>query len=161
MPLRTLFILLLISSTADADDRIYRCESDNVIEFSDRPCSERASAFEAQPVSVVVPDEGLPALAEANRRFIEQRRRRLVESRRERRITPTPTSVEVRPAPRQTVFLPWVLPDHHRVEPIESAPPPERFQQRYSPLNGPILGTRRDRAGRDGTANPTSRDAKR
>lgn len=146
MSLRTLFILLLISPAAVADARIYRCESGGVTEFSDRPCSEGARAFEAEPVSVVVPDEGLPALAEANRRFIEERRRRLAEDRRARQRAPAPPTIEVHPASRQTVFVPWVLPDHRRVDRrVGPASPPAGFEQRYSPLNGPILGTRRDR----------------
>ncbi|NBB91561.1 MAG: DUF4124 domain-containing protein [Gammaproteobacteria bacterium] len=160
MSLRTIGILLLISTSAVADARIYRCESGGVIEFSDRPCSEGARAFEAEPVSVVVPDEGLPALAEANRRFIEERRRRLAEDRRRRPSAPSPTPIEIHPPPQQTVFIPWVLPDHERIHRVEPGTPPEGFEQRYSPLNGPILGTRRDRSARGAPTFRNLRDAR-
>jgi|GEM_PF-2554761 len=141
-PSALLVVALALPGLADAE--IYRCQHQGVVEFSDLPCDHRAVVHDLPPISVVVPDPGLPQLAASSRAFIDARRASLADRKR-RQPTPTPPAgvVEPRTEP-QTVFVPWpVLPPRRaddRSRGIEQTWP----TQRYSALHGPILGTRRN-----------------
>lgn len=137
-------VTLLVAIPASA--QIYRCQADGVVAFSDRPCGpDSARHRSGGGVSFITPDENLPALAAAAQAFIRERRERL--ARRERSQRPTRPPAPTAPADAQTVYIPWPVSRHSRHE--------RRFEQRngapdiagsdrYSPLSGPILGTRRD-----------------
>lgn len=167
---RCLITIVALLFALPVGAQIYRCEADGVIAFSDRPCGPDPSVYsQAAGISFVTPDENLPAIAEATQAFIRARREQLArENESERRSQPAPT-----PVPAQqtihTVFLPWLHPGlpqhrhrrgHDRLDDTE--PPVVADNDRYSPLNGPILGTRRDpmfpRRPRPGSTDPGSID---
>lgn len=141
-PSALLVLALALPSWADAE--VYRCEHQGVVEFSDRPCDDQAVIHELPSISVVVPDPDLPQLAASSRAFIDARRASLAE-RKPRQPTPMPPQAVVGPHNEpQTVFVPWPVLHRQRAgarpRGIERTWP----TQRYSPLHGPILGTRRD-----------------
>jgi hypothetical protein len=144
---RSLTALSILLLAFPAAAQVYRCDSDGVPTFSDRPC--HPDAVEYQPeggLSFIVPDAALPELAESAQAFIRQRREELAERRRP--PTPPPRAATQPPAPTSTVLVPWpVYPYHgHRPKPHGPPAPSPRppSDSRYSALNGPILGTRRD-----------------
>jgi len=145
---------LLLSMPVAA--QIYRCEIDGVVTFSDRPCGVDSSVYAgASGVSFVVPDENLPAMAEAARAFIDQRRTELARTRNPVRPSPEARAVE-RGQMGHKLFLLWPSPAHGYLYPSKRGrPEPSRAaplvadNDRYSPLNGPILGTRRGSAAFD------------
>jgi len=145
--------------------QIYRCEVDGTIEFSDRPCSPDAAAYtQARGVSFVTPDENLPAIRQAAQAFIRERRERMAQSRAARQ-PPAPRRAEAAGTRTETVFVPWpsVHSRHHRKPPHRArpdhgnAPPAIAGNDRYSPLNGPILGTRPESAVFDPRSRPKQR----
>lgn len=145
---------------------VYRCEVDGVASFSDRPCGPDSALYtDAGAVSYIAPDENLPALAEAAQAFIRKRRERIA-----RRNT-------VQPAPQaqpgaverqvETVLVPWMASSAHGYRwhrkpgrnPGNFDRPTIAGNNRYSPLNGPILGTRPESAAFAGKNAP--RDGRR
>lgn len=75
-------LLVFTLAAPAAAQTIYRCESDGVVTFSDRPCAADAVAHAPTArLSVVAPADELDRIAESNRAFIEQRRARLAEAR--------------------------------------------------------------------------------
>jgi hypothetical protein len=75
-------MLVFALAAPAAAQTIYRCESDGVVTFSDRPCAADAvSHAPTARLSVVAPADELDRIAESNRAFIEQRRARLAEAR--------------------------------------------------------------------------------
>lgn len=134
--------------------QIYRCESGGTVAFSDRPCGPDSALHTPRgKVSYVAPDENLPAIAEATQAFLRERRARAAQRRAARQAdsSPAPGSTHTTV---ETVFLPWPSPSarHHRHlwdrtrHGDDPAPPVIAGNDRYSPLNGPILGTRRNSA---------------
>lgn len=136
-------LALLLCSAVSAEPEVYQCETDGVRVFSDRPCGPDASVHSAGPwISYIEPDENLPAQAEAARAFIERRRQRLARRGESSRSAPATSAPHV--DPRSPVYgLPWSTGTHHRHPDWSETPSPPSRAQRYSPLNGPILGTRR------------------
>lgn len=145
MMLRCLPALAALMLALPAGAQIYRCEAAGSVVFSDRPCGPDARAHQpSSAVSYIEPDENLPAQAEAARVFIEQRRERLAQRSHTNRRGPLAPAKEAL-AP-ETVYLPWpARHGHHPVRhPRASHPGAARSaSERYSALNGPILGTRR------------------
>ncbi|WP_376690949.1 DUF4124 domain-containing protein [Wenzhouxiangella sp. EGI_FJ10409] len=142
----TLAIITLLIAV-DASAQIYRCEADGVVAFSDRPCGpDSAPHSSGDGVSFIAPDENLPALAEAARVFIRERRERLARRARAEQQTPTPR--QTAPEKAQTVYVPWPVSRHRtdkgRLKRPDGPPPNIADNDRYSPLSGPMLGTRRD-----------------
>jgi hypothetical protein len=75
-------LLVFALAAPSVAQTIYRCESDGVVTFSDRPCAADAvSHTPTARLSVVAPADELDRIAESNRAFIEQRRARLAEAR--------------------------------------------------------------------------------
>lgn len=151
MSYRSLAAITALLFALPAAAQIYRCETDGVAAFSDRPCGPDAIQHSGgYGVSFVTPDENLPALAESARAFIRKRRERLA---RERRPAPPyrAQSAAGQPATR-TVYVPWPVIDrkrhggHRRDRQPLPSPAPGRGEDKgaFSPLSGPILGTRRD-----------------
>ncbi|RFF28630.1 MULTISPECIES: DUF4124 domain-containing protein [unclassified Wenzhouxiangella] len=140
------FVLFALPAAA----QIYRCESDGVVAFSDRPCgSNQTLHADGQGVSFVTPDENLSALAEATQAFLRERRERL--ARRERKRRPSaPPSARTANDQVEKVYVPWPIPqdiddrlsDQRNRRNEQDARPGNPGNDRYSPLNGPILGTR-------------------
>jgi hypothetical protein len=126
--------------------QIYRCEVDGTVTFSDQPCGPESTLHAGGAgISFVPPDDSLPELAEAARKFLEERRRKLARQRDERkRHSASPASTG--PGLVEQAFVPW--PVHSRTGPRKDrnhgpvSPPRIADNERYSPLNGPILGTR-------------------
>lgn len=140
---------LLLGASVGAED-VYRCDVDGVETFSDRPCGPDAHRHDEQGgISFIEPDENLPALAEAAQSFIRERRERLARRHRRTATTP-PAPVASSSAERDTIFVPWPVRPHRGKDrgrrPHRSPPPVVADNDRYSPLNGPILGTRREAA---------------
>lgn len=143
--------------TLPAAAEIYRCETDGVVAFSDRPCGSNQTLHDGGGgVSFIPPDENLPALAEAAQAFIRERRERIAN-----RGLPRPSSEASPPqssrARAETVYVPWpaLAPvddrdsgDRGRRDNVDNRPG-NPGNDRYSPLNGPILGTRPDSAAFD------------
>lgn len=134
--------------------QIYRCETDGIVTFSDRPCgSNQTLHADAGGVSFVTPDENLPAIAEAAQAFIRERRERLSQRRRERGQSVSPAA-EPSNERVEKVYVPWPtlgsIEDRNAGQRNrrnnEDAWPGNFRDDRYSPLNGPILGTRADSA---------------
>lgn len=148
MRYRVLVVALALLVTLPAAAEVYRCDIDGVVAFSDRPCGPDARRHSGGAgISFVTPDENLSALAEAARTFIRARRARL--ARRTRPAVPSSPRPGISPRPAlQTVYLPW--PVHGPAGPHRpggdgpGTPPEPADRDRYSPLDGPILGTRRD-----------------
>lgn len=148
-------VSLLLTLPAAAE--IYRCETDGVVAFSDRPCGSNQTLHDGGAgVSFVPPDENLPALAEAAQVFIRERRERIAK-----RGLPRPSSEAspLRPseARAETVYIPWpaLAPvddrdsgNRGRRDNVDTRPA-NPGNDRYSPLNGPILGTRPNSAAFD------------
>lgn len=135
---------------------IYRCDVDGTATFSDRPCgpdSAPHSGDRGVSLSFIQPDENLPALAEATRAFIRERREKMAQRRPARQQAGASDAPATHPRV-ETVFLPWRASSqpHGRqwTKPRPGQSGSERpvvaGNDRYSPLNGPILGTRRDSA---------------
>lgn len=148
MNYRFMMTSIALLATASASAQIYRCEVDGVVAFSDRPCGpDSAPYLSTSGVSFVTPDENLPALAEAAQEFIRQRREQLARRARAER-PPSALSPATPAASPQAVYVPWPVSRHTRhprPHPGKAGPPPViAGNDRYSPLNGPILGTRRD-----------------
>lgn len=154
MNARSVIAAVLLPLALPCAAEVYRCEIDGVTTFSDRPCGESATRHVGgKGISFVTPDENLPALAEAAQAFIKERRERLAR-RNERPEAPPQASTQ---APRErveTVYFPWPSRDmfdaDRRQTPDQrvgnGVRPPNPAQERYSPLNGPILGTSPDSA---------------
>lgn len=148
MTVRAITIATVVLLSLPAAAQIYRCEVDNVAVFSDQPCGPDSAVYEdGEGISFVTPDESLPELAAAARQFVEKRREKLARRKAERqRSSPPMTSTA---APVQQVFVPWPVragrASHKRTEPDWKNPERRRpgiaDNNRYSPLNGPILGT--------------------
>ena len=69
-----------------AADRIYRCEQDDRVVFSDLPCSEKAEPYEPSArLSVVGASADLEVIRARNRKFIDAREERLRDARARRR----------------------------------------------------------------------------
>ena len=139
---------LALVITLPAAAQIYRCQIDGTTAFSDRPCGPDSRPHSAgADISFVTPADNLSALGEAARAFIRQRRER--QNDRASNFRP-PGIVAIAPtAPaRKTVYVPWPIHGHHRSDGHRDrpavTPPRPAAPERYSPLNGPILGTRRD-----------------
>lgn len=142
-------ICVLLALPAAAE--VYRCETDGVIAFSDRPCGSNQTLHAGgKGISFVVPDESLPAIGEAAQAFIRERRERIAN-----RSLPRPSSeAPFPPQPfdgrAETVYVPWpaLAPvddrnfgNRDRRDNVDTRPG-NPGNDRYSPLNGPILGTR-------------------
>lgn len=81
IPSATALLVFVLAAPAAAQT-IYRCESDGVVTFSDRPCAvDAVSHVPAARLSIVAPADGLDRIAASNRAFIQQRRARLAEAR--------------------------------------------------------------------------------
>lgn len=154
MPPRAIVAAALLSLALPCGAEVYRCEIDGVTTFSDRPCGERSTRHaESGNVSFIAPDENLPALGEAAQAFIRQRREQL--ARRNQPPEASPTDPGQAPRKRvETVYVPWpssgpfdALGGQRVDQRVGNGKRPSNpGQERYSPLNGPILGTRRDSA---------------
>lgn len=147
MKIRFMLTIATLLVAVEAPAQIYRCQADGIVAFSDRPCGPDAAHYTSgKGVSFIQPDEGLPALAAAAQDFIRERRERL--ARRERHEPPMRTPGTAAPANTDTVYVPWPVSRHSRHEwrhDRRTGPPPDiAGNDRYSPLSGPILGTRRD-----------------
>jgi hypothetical protein len=138
--------ILLLAAAAPASAEIYRCESEGVIEFSDRPCSaDNMPHHSERGISLVPADENLARIAADNQRFIESRREALAAQRQEQARRNREARAQVLPEALQTVVLP--VPARYYQRPRQKPPVEQpRREPRYSALSGPILGTRnRDR----------------
>jgi hypothetical protein len=135
----TLLIALLLLA-APIHAQIYQCDRNGSRVFSDRPCGEDTRLFESRPaLSFVPPDETLPAQAESARQFIAERRERL----RRRPKASAPDSAAALVQSPSVHIAPWRYHrSHDRYRPGSAEPAVTPRPQRYSPLNGPILGTR-------------------
>ncbi len=153
LPVAAAALLLTLPLAAE----IYRCDIDGTATFSDRPCGPDSTPHSGgRGVSFIEPDENLPALAEAARAFIRERREQMAQRRTARKHAPSPPGPS-RQARVETVYLPWIAGNVRysghgrqrrvpRREPGASERPVVAGNDRYSPLNGPILGTRRNSA---------------
>lgn len=144
MTCRILIAWMLLGLCSPVLGEVYRCEADGVIEFSDRPCNSEAVRHKLERgISLVPADEDLARIAEANRRYIEALR----ERRASRRQAATAASragdsAEIGQLPVRTVLIPFRDHRHGRPTPDTEPTPVKNPDQRYSALNGPILGTR-------------------
>ncbi|MDZ7789801.1 MAG: hypothetical protein U5L08_04760 [Xanthomonadales bacterium] len=150
LPLAAAALMLTLPVAAE----IYRCDIDGTATFSDRPCGPDSTPHSGgRGVSFIQPDENLPALAEAARTFIRERREQMAQRRPPRQHADSSASVSTHPRV-ETILLPWTSTGvpHGRPWRIprqgqgKSEPPVIADNDRYSPLNGPILGTRHDSA---------------
>lgn len=150
LPLAAVALIMTLPATAE----IYRCDIDGIATFSDRPCGPDSTPHAGgRGVSFIQPDENLPALAEAARAFIRERREQMAQRRTVRQHTESSAGVSTDPRV-ETAYLPWAsagLPHGRqwrtpRRGQVESKRPVIAGKDRYSPLNGPILGTRHDSA---------------
>jgi len=140
----TLALMLALPAGA----QVYRCEVDGVVSFSDRPCGPDSALYtDGGGVSYVTPDENLPALAEAAQEFIRERRERIARRHAALLTAPDPGPTVERRV--ETIYVPWAAPPatgHRWHRPRgkhdqETRRPVIAGNDRYSPLNGPILGT--------------------
>ena len=145
LSIRCLPALAALLCAAPAPAEIYRCETEQAVEFSDRPCGQ-GTIHDPDRVSLsfVAPDEHLPELAAAARAFIADRRKALESGgTRPDAQARAPGYPATEPA---AVAAPWAVPwpippgRHRRAFENPGASPPPG-PERYSPLNGPILGT--------------------
>lgn len=150
---RAIVAASLLSLALPGAAEVYRCEIDGVVTFSDRPCGEEATRHtEGGSVSFIAPDENLEAMGEAAQAYIRERREQL--ARRNKAPAASAAAPEQPPQRLKSAFGPW--PVLSRLEALERGALDQRVgngerpanpsQERYSPLNGPILGTRRDSA---------------
>jgi len=156
---RSVFIVaaMLLSATVSAD--IYQCDLDGTRVFSDRPCGDDARRYETTAaISYIPPDETLPVLAESARRFIAQRRARQSRPPSPRSRAPVASLEQAGPL----YLAPWARwRNHGRPHPAPVAPDMAPPPQRYSPLNGPILGTRGTEPYRARLTDPANRGIRR
>lgn len=144
MTCRILIAWMLLGLCSPVLGEVYRCEADGVIEFSDRPCNSEAVRHKiVRGISLVPADEDLASIAEANRRYIEAlRERRATRRQAAAAASRADESAEIGQQPVPTILIPFRHPRHGRPNPGAEPTPVKAPDQRYSALNGPILGTR-------------------
>lgn len=154
MIFRWLPVLLIASQAGVSSAEIYRCEHGDVVEFSDRPCQENASAHQPRrQISIITPATDLEETARRNRAFLEQRRERLEASRDEDPAEDASADREDEPSSgyreQDTLYVPYSTePSPRGRERARRQRPEEREsgdddRVRFSPLTGRLPGARR------------------